>query len=104
MARAYASGFGGVVASEEPLASYAGARVLEAGGNAVDASIAVSFTLAVLVPHLGGVGGDFFALIMTPNGSVRALNGSGQSPRRFSLELLADRGLEGVPERGLYPL
>jgi len=100
MARAYASGFGGVVASEEPLASYAGARVLEAGGNAVDASIAVSFTLAVLVPHLGGVGGDFFALIMTPNGSVRALNGSGQSPRRFSLELLADRGLEGVPDRG----
>jgi gamma-glutamyltranspeptidase/glutathione hydrolase len=100
MARAYASGFGGVIASEEPLASYAGARILEAGGNAVDASIAVSFTLAILVPHLGGIGGDFFALLSTPNGRVEVLNGSGQSPRRLSLELLEERGLKGVPERG----
>jgi gamma-glutamyltranspeptidase/glutathione hydrolase len=100
MARAYASGFGGVIASEEPLASYAGARILEAGGNAVDASIAVSFTLAILVPHLGGIGGDFFALLSTPNGRVEVLNGSGQSPRGLSLELLEERGLKGVPERG----
>jgi len=100
MARAYASGFGGVIASEEPLASYAGARILEAGGNAVDASIAVSFALAILVPHLGGIGGDFFALLSTPNGRVEVLNGSGQSPRGLSLELLEERGLKGVPERG----
>ena len=100
MARAYASGFGGAVASEEPLASYAGARILEAGGNAVDASIAVSFTLSTLIPHLGGVGGDFFALIVTPDGRVEALNGSGQSPRGLTLELLEGRGFRGVPERG----
>ncbi len=100
MAKAYASGFGGVVASEEPLASYAGARILEAGGNAVDAAIAVSFTLAILVPHLGGLGGDFFALIATPNGGVEALNGSGRSPRRLSIELLEDKGFKAIPERG----
>ncbi|MFZ8795747.1 MAG: gamma-glutamyltransferase [Acidilobaceae archaeon] len=100
MARAYASGFGGAVASEEPLASYAGARILEAGGNAVDASIAVSFTLSTLTPHLGGVGGDFFALIVTPDGRVEALNGSGQAPRELTLELLEGRGFRMVPERG----
>lgn len=100
MARAYVAGFGGVVASEEPLSSYVGVRVLELGGNAVDASVAVSFSLAVLVPHLGGVGGDFFALIVTPNGVVKALNGSGFSPSRFTRGLLESRGLRGVPERG----
>lgn len=100
MARAYVSGVGGVIASEEPLASYAGALALELGGNAVDASVATSLSLAVLIPHLGGVGGDFFALIMTANGDVLALNGSGYSPRRFTRGLLESLGLRGIPERG----
>mgnify|MGYP001772507678 CR=1 FL=1 len=99
MARAYAAGLGGVVASEEPLASYIGARILELGGNAVDAAVSTSFALSILVPHLGGVGGDYFALIMTPDGKVEALNGSGASPSRLSLELLEERGLSAI-ERG----
>lgn len=95
-----AAGFGGVVACEAPLASYVGVRVLDSGGNAVDASVSVAFSLAVLVPHLGGFGGDFFALISHPDGRVLFLNGSGYSPRRLSLNLLESKGLASIPLRG----
>lgn len=94
------AGFGGVVACEAPLASYVGVRVLDSGGNAVDASVSVAFSLAVLVPHLGGFGGDFFALISYPEGRVLFLNGSGYSPGRLSLDLLESRGLASAPLRG----
>ncbi len=90
----------GVVASEHPLASIAAAKVLEAGGNAVDAAVAASFVLAVTLPHLGGVGGDFFALVRGRDGAVRFFNGSCGAPRRLTLDLLEERGLGAVPERG----
>jgi len=49
----------GVIASEHPLTSVTGTKILMNGGNAFDATIATSFTLAVTQPHLGGLGGDF---------------------------------------------
>ena len=45
----------GVVASESPLATTLGVKVLEMGGNSVDASIAASFALSITHPHLGGL-------------------------------------------------
>ncbi len=94
------AGFGGVVACEAPLASYVGVRVLDSSGNAVDASVSVAFSLAVLIPHLGGFGGDFFALISHPDGGVLFLNGSGYSPRGLSLEYIESKGLSSMPLRG----
>ena len=54
---------GGVVASEHPLASQAGASILGRGGNAVDAAIAVNAVMGVVAPMMNGVGGDLFAVV-----------------------------------------
>jgi gamma-glutamyltranspeptidase/glutathione hydrolase len=97
---AEASSLEGVVASEVSLASSIGARILAEGGNAVDAAVAVSLALAVTIPHLGGVGGDFFMLYRTPEGRVYFVNGSGVAPRRLTREEVLGRGFESIPERG----
>jgi gamma-glutamyltranspeptidase/glutathione hydrolase len=88
------------VASEHPLASFIGSKVLESGGNAVDAAVAVSATLSVTLPHLGGLGGDFFALVMQPSGKVRFFNGSGYSPKKASLEDIRSLGYDEMPSDG----
>ena len=82
-------GRGYSVACESPLACMNAARILERGGNAVDASISMALSLAVTIPHLGGVGGDMFAL-----------NGSGHSPRALTLGLIKERGGSRALERG----
>ena len=91
-------GRSGGVSSEHPLASIAGCQVLREGGNAVDASVSVSLTLAVTQPHLGSIGGDFFALIFeSSSGKVHCINSSGWSPRRLNRQLLEERELKGIP-------
>ena len=90
----------GVVASESPLATTLGVKILEMGGNAVDASIAVSFALSVTHPHLGGLGGDYFALMMNTNGEVTFVNGSGYAPKALSIQLMKTFGYEQMPNFG----
>jgi len=89
-----------VVSSETPYASLIGLKTLLNGGNAVDAAVATSLALAITVPHLGGLGGDFFALVMNPNGKVSFINGSGYAPAKLTPELLKSRGLSKVPLEG----
>ncbi|WP_069807376.1 gamma-glutamyltransferase family protein [Vulcanisaeta thermophila] len=91
----------GGVASEHAAASKLGVDVLSMGGNAIDAAVTTSLALAVTQPHLGGLGSDFFALIyIAREGRVYFINSSGYAPRGLSRELLAQRGLSSVPQKG----
>ncbi len=88
---------GNVVATSQPLAAQAGLRMLLNGGNAVDATLATAMALTVVEPTSNGIGSDAFALIW--DGQIlHGLNGSGRSPRAWSLERFAE--LEEMPAYG----
>ncbi|MDG0812772.1 gamma-glutamyltransferase [Cohnella rhizosphaerae] len=89
-----------MVVSPHALASAAGARILERGGNAFDAAVAVSACLAVVYPHMTGLGGDSFWLTYSPaEGSVRGYNGSGRAGSLAMPEAFANCGT--IPTRGV---
>src|SRR5512141_1228698 len=70
-----------MVATSQPLATRAGLRALERGGNAADAAIAAAAVLCVAEPMMTGVGGDAFALVASAaEGRVVGRNGSGRAP------------------------
>src|SRR5690348_11309674 len=94
----------GMVTSPHSLASSAGVDVLRAGGSAVDAAIAASAMLAVVYPHMTGIGGDAFWLIHDGRtGEVKYLNGGGKAAAGATLAAMAARGLSEIPLRGIVP-
>lgn len=98
MPRAYHA----MVAAPHYLASAVGSSILQQGGNAFDAAVAVSAALAVVYPHMTGIGGDaFFLLYSAGTGGLYGLNGSGRSALRAKPDVYAGRGLSGIPQRGV---
>lgn len=71
----------GMVVTNHPLASAAGAEMLAAGGNAVDAAIASLFALTVVEPMMVGIVGGGFAHLRLPDGTHTVLEGQGRCPR-----------------------
>jgi gamma-glutamyltranspeptidase/glutathione hydrolase len=68
----------GIVAAPQFLASQAGARILEEGGNAVDAAIAANAVMGVVQPYVNGIGGDLFALYYeAKTGKLQRLDAAG---------------------------
>jgi gamma-glutamyltranspeptidase/glutathione hydrolase len=88
----------GMVTTVQPLASQAGLRVLEQGGNAVDAAIAAAAVLNVTYPANTGIGGDLFALIyVAKEKKVYQLNASGIAPAGLTLEKMSRHGYRADP-------
>jgi gamma-glutamyltranspeptidase / glutathione hydrolase len=91
----------GMVASTHWLASAAGMRLLEAGGNAFDAAAAAGFVLQVVEPHLNGPGGDLpIVLYSAARDEVVVVCGQGPAPAAATIERYRELGLELVPGTG----
>ncbi len=82
-----------MVAASQPLAVAAGIEILDQGGSAADAAVAVAAALNVTEPTSTGIGGDCFALYFdAADQQVRALNGSGRAPAALTLERVKAEG------------
>ncbi len=80
----------GMVASAHPLATRIGVEILERGGSAVDAAIAVNAALGFLEPVSCGIGGDLFAIVWDQkSGKLYGLNASGRAPAAAAPEKIA---------------
>jgi gamma-glutamyltranspeptidase / glutathione hydrolase len=93
----------GIVAAESPLAAQAGVRILEHGGNAVDAAIAANAAMGVVAPMMNGVGGDLFVIVYDVKANkLYGLNASGWAPKDLTIEFLHNHGLRDMPQQGIY--
>jgi len=89
-----------MVVAPHALAAQAGQAVLRDGGNAIEATIAVAASLAVLYPHMTGLGGDSFWLLSHPGQGVRALSGAGRTPFDLNIASYRQAGFDAIPTRG----
>src|SRR2546425_6796206 len=92
----------GIVAAESPLAAQAGARILERGGNAVDAAIAANAMMGVVEPMMNGIGGDLFAIVYDAKANkLYGINASGWAPKGLTIEYLQKQGIRSMPQQGV---
>ena len=91
------------MATSHPLATRAGLRALERGGNAVDAALAAAAMLTVAEPTDNGIGGDAFALVWD-EGALHGFNGSGRSPAELGGQVAEDVGPRSVTVPGAVRL
>ena len=90
----------GATSSPHHLASQSGLDILKDGGNAVEACVGMAATLAVVYPHMTGLGGDGFWMVSEPDGSVHAIHACGAAASAVSVDFYKDRGHKTIPWRG----
>jgi gamma-glutamyltranspeptidase len=95
-----ATGSRWAVATPHRFASEVAADAFAAGGNAVDAALHAAVTLAVVYPHMCGVGGDLFALVHRPDGADAAIDSSGRAPAAIDVPALRSAHGTAMPESG----
>src|SRR5215475_10036424 len=94
-------GRNGMVCTSQPLASAAALRILQQGGNAIDAAIAAAAVLNVVEPMMTGIGGDVFAMVYwNKTGELSGLNASGRAPAAWNLDYMKQKGYTTMPQVG----
>ncbi|MGI8619377.1 MAG: gamma-glutamyltransferase [Gemmatimonadaceae bacterium] len=83
----------GMVASNDSLATSVGVEILQQGGNAVDAAVAVAFALAVTHPEAGNIGGGGFMLVRTADGTTAALDFRERAPSGATRDMFSRPGV-----------
>ena len=86
----------GMAATSHPLATQVAIDTLKAGGTAADAAVAAAATLAVVEPHMTGIGGDCFCLVAKPGTPIWGYNGSGRAAAAANADLLWDLGVRAI--------
>src|SRR5215468_1076907 len=91
----------GMAATSQTLATATAIRVLQKGGNAIDAAIAANAVLGVVEPMSCGIGGDLFAIVWDARTrKLYGLNASGRAPYAATIEAFRQEGLDQIPTHG----
>jgi len=90
----------GMVTAPHHLAADAGLSVLNDGGNAVEAMVAMAAAVAVVYPHMNSIGGDGFWLIAAPGADVVGIDACGSAAAATSIGFYTEQGFRAIPERG----
>ena len=91
----------GAAATSQPLATAAALKILQDGGNAIDAAVAAAAVLNVTEPHMTGIGGDVFAILWpAEERRLIGLDASGKSGSKVDVPALIDEGVDDVPGTG----
>jgi len=91
----------GMVTAPHRAASAVGAEVLAAGGNAVEAMIAMAATIAVVYPHMTGIGGDAFFVIAAPGRAPLVIDACGAAGSLATRARYTAKGYDALPTRGV---
>jgi gamma-glutamyltranspeptidase/glutathione hydrolase len=95
----------GMVATSQPLATQVGLKILQNGGNAIDAAIATNAVLGLVEPTGNGIGGDLFAIIWDAESQqLYGLNASGRSPESLTLSYFKEKNMQSIPAYGPLPV
>ncbi len=87
----------GMVVSAHPIASRVGVEIMKKGGNAVDAAVAVQFTLAVVFPAAGNIGGGGFMMVRTKDGEFASLDFREKAPGKATTGMFLDKAGNVIP-------
>ncbi len=88
------------VAAPHRLAAEAGRAILAEGGNAIEAMVAMAATIAVIYPHMNGIGGDGFWLVHEPGGRLHGIEACGPAGALATIERYRGKGYDILPSRG----
>ena len=90
----------GMVVAPHHQAAQAGLRVLQDGGNAIEAMVAAAAAITVVYPHMNAMGGDNFWLISIPGKKVIGIDACGAAAEKADIQFYRNLGLSGIPSRG----
>lgn len=97
-----AKGDSAMVVTAHPLATKVGVEILRAGGNAMDAAVAVQFALAVVYPQAGNIGGGGFLIYRDKSGAVAALDYREKAPSKAFEKMYLDSLDEVIPDKSRF--